>query len=336
MKYILGIDTSCYTTSLAGVSPDGDVLFSRQLLLAVPQGERGLQQSGALFQHLKNLPLATAAIREALPDGEIAAVCSSTRPRPKDDSYMPVFLFSHHLGLAISDLTHTPFYMTSHQENHVMAGLHTAKGPNSGRFLALHLSGGTSEILDVTCRDIGFTINLIGASQDLHAGQFVDRIGVSMGLPFPAGPHLEKLALAGTGTVELTGTVKGLTVSFSGPETQGQLLIRQGEVPYPEIAYAVYQLLIRTISKWILHAVEMGYPNEVLLVGGVSSSRMLREGLKERLFKKDRNIRLYFADPVLSRDNAVGTALLGLQAYKVQGHTSANAGHSYSARNVPD
>ena len=318
MRYILGIDTSCYTTSLAGVSLTGEVLFSKQLLLSVPKGERGLQQSGALFQHLKNLPLATAAVRRLLPDGEIAAVCSSTRPRRSEDSYMPVFLFSHHLGQAISDLIHTPFYETSHQENHIMAGLHSAKGPDSDRFLALHLSGGTSEMLDVTRSPFGFHIRLLGGTRDLHAGQFVDRIGVAMGLPFPAGPHLEALAAFGTGSIDLSGSVKGLFISFSGPEAQGQRFIRQG-APYPEIAHAVYQLLIRTAAKWILYAVGQGYPEEVLLVGGVSSSRLFRDGLRERLLKRDRSIRLYFAEPGLSRDNAVGTALLGLQVYKNSG-----------------
>ena len=315
MRYILGIDTSCYTTSLAGVSLTGEVLFSKQLLLSVPKGKRGLQQSGALFQHLKNLPLATAAVRRLLPDGEIAAVCSSTRPRRSEDSYMPVFLFSHHLGQALSDLTGTPFYRTSHQENHIMAGLYSAKGPDSGRFLALHLSGGTSEMLDVTRIPSGFRIRLLGGTRDLHAGQLVDRIGVAMGLPFPAGPHLETLAAFGTGSVALSGSVQGLSVSFSGPETQGQRLIRQG-VPHSEIALAVYRLLIRTVAKWILHAVGQGYPEEILLVGGVSSSRIFRDGLRERLQKRDRGIRLYFAEPGLSRDNAVGTALLGLCAYQ--------------------
>ncbi len=317
MKFILGIDTSCYTTSLAGVGLDGTVLFNHQLLLDVPEGKYGLQQSEALFHHLKNLPLLTDSIREHIPDGEIAAVCASVRPRPQKDSYMPVFLFSHHIGQAVADLTGTPFYPVSHQETHIMAGLYSANGPNSSQFLALHLSGGTTELLHVTSQETGFDIKLIGNTQDLSAGQFVDRIGVAMGLPFPAGPYLEQLSLSGTGLSSITGSVKGLHVSFSGPETQGQMLIRKGEA-YPEIAYAVYDLLIRVISKWILNAVSKGYSNKVLLVGGVSSSRILRQGLQERLSKRNRSIRLYYADPKLSKDNAVGTALLGLQAYQNQ------------------
>jgi N6-L-threonylcarbamoyladenine synthase len=315
MKYILGIDTSCYTTSVSGVSMEGDVVFSRQVPLTVPEGERGLQQSGALFQHIKNLPLATAQIRKSLPHGNIVAVCSSTRPRPVEGSYMPVFLFSHHIGQVIADLNNIPFYKTSHQENHIMAGLHSGRMPYLDHFLVVHLSGGTSELLNITRKSVGFDIHLLGGSQDLHAGQFVDRIGVAMGLPFPAGPHLEVLAASAAGSVDLSGSVQGLNISFSGPESQAQRLIQQG-VSHSEIALAVYQLLVRTVAKWILHAVDQGYPDHVLLVGGVSSSRIFRTDLKKRLAKRNRSICLHFAEPNLSKDNAVGTALLGLQAYK--------------------
>ncbi|HHY81443.1 MAG TPA: O-sialoglycoprotein endopeptidase [Clostridiales bacterium] len=314
MKFILGIDTSCYTTSLAGVSLNGDVIFNKQLLLDVPLGERGLQQSDALFRHIKNLPAATVAVRESLNCSELAAVCASVRPRPQNDSYMPVFLFSHHIGQAISDIAQVPFFATSHQENHIMAGLYSANGPASSEFLALHLSGGTSEMLHVKPLSNGFSIDLIGRTTDLSAGQLVDRIGVAMGLPFPAGPHLESLSASGTGLITLSGSVKGLNVSFSGPESQGQRYI-QDNVPHSEVAKAVFDLLERTISKWILNAVEMGYPKDVLLVGGVSSSQVLRTGLVQRLQRRNKQIKLYFADADLSRDNAVGTALIGLQAY---------------------
>lgn len=316
MKYILGIDTSCYTTSLAGVTLNGEVIFNKQILLEVPLGERGLQQSDAIFRHLKNLPAATAVVRETLNSGELAAVCASVRPRPQRDSYMPVFLLSHHFGQAISDIAKVPFFTTSHQENHIMAGLYSAKGPNADQFLALHLSGGTSEMLYVKSNSYGFSIDLIGKTLDLSAGQLVDRIGVAMGLPFPAGPHLEKLSACGSGLISLTGSVKGLNISYSGPESQGQRLIQEKQ-PDSEVAYAVYDLLIRTISKWILNAVDMGFPKDVLLVGGVSSSKLLRSGLVERLQKRNRTINLYFADSDLSKDNAVGTALLGLQAYRL-------------------
>ena len=67
MKYILGIDTSCYTTSMAGVDLNGNIIFSFQKQLDVPLGERGLKQSTALFHHLNNLPILTNTLRSLHP-----------------------------------------------------------------------------------------------------------------------------------------------------------------------------------------------------------------------------------------------------------------------------
>jgi N6-L-threonylcarbamoyladenine synthase len=317
MNYILGLDSSCYTTSLAGVGLNGNVLFRKQLMLDVPLGKRGLQQSDAIFQHLRNLPLVTQSLRESIPEGEIMAVCASCRPRPQEGSYMPVFLFSHNVGQAIADLLKVPFYLTSHQENHIMAGVYTAKGPCTDHFLAIHISGGTTELLNVRSLTKGFNIDLIGSSTDLSAGQLVDRVGVAMGLPFPAGPHLEALSQGGTGLISLNASMKGLNISFSGPESQVQRLIKEGH-PHSELGYAVYDLLIRIISKWISKAVNNGYPDDVLMVGGVSSSQFLRQGLIKRLAKKDKHINLYFAEPALAKDNAVGSALIGLQNWNLE------------------
>jgi len=313
MRFVLGIDTSCYTTSLAGVDLDGNILFNYQKLLNVPYGERGLKQSVALFQHLNNLPSLTITLREFVPCQNIVAVCASDRPRPVKDSYMPVFQFSYRIGQSVADLLNVPFYSVSHQENHIMAGQYTAKGPFSEHFLIFHLSGGTSELLYVSTKPLGFNIEIIGGTTDISAGQFIDRIGVAMGLPFPAGPYLENLAYNGTGTIALKGSVQGTKFSFSGPESQGQRLMHEN-ILHTEIAYAVYELLIRTISKCILNAVKSGYPKDVLLVGGVSSSKILKAGLQKRLKKRNKTIKLYFAEPELSKDNAVGTALLGLKA----------------------
>jgi len=162
MKYILGIDTSCYTTSMAGVDLNGNIIFSFQKQLDVPLGERGLKQSTALFHHLNNLPILTNTLRSLASCHEIAAVCASDRPRPIEGSYMPVFQFSYRIGQSISDLLRVPFFKVSHQENHIMAGRYTARGPNSDQFLTFHLSGGTSELLYVqTCLLDNLSIELV-------------------------------------------------------------------------------------------------------------------------------------------------------------------------------
>ena len=89
-----------------------------------------------------------------------------------------------------------PFYATSHQQGHVRAAM-VDSGIRPGAFVAMHLSGGTTETLYA---DENRALSKVGGSNDLHAGQLVDRVGVRLGLGFPAGPALERLAVRGTAT----------------------------------------------------------------------------------------------------------------------------------------
>ena len=315
MKYVLGIDTSCYTSSLACVSLEGEVLLNKQVLLELADGTRGLQQSKAIFNHLKNLPSITSELKSTIDKPELVAVCSSVKPRPQKDSYMPVFVLSQSLGQVIANINNVPYYESTHQENHIMSGLYSLGGFKAKHFLVVHLSGGTTELLDVRVHNHGFDIDMIGSSLDLHAGQFVDRIGVSLGLPFPSGPHLEELANNELESYDIKYYVKDLNISFSGPETHIQRQIVKG-LDSRKIARGVYISLIKTLGKWLINAVKKGYPGDVLLVGGVSSSRIIREDLGADSEIKNEGLSLYFADPQLSKDNALGTALIGLNIYK--------------------
>lgn len=315
MKYVLGIDTSCYTSSLACVSLEGEVLLNKQVLLELADGTRGLQQSKAIFNHLKNLPSITSELKSTIDKPELVAVCSSVKPRPQKDSYMPVFALSQSLGQVIANINNVPYYESTHQENHIMSGLYRLGGFKAKHFLVVHLSGGTTELLDVRVHNHGFDIDMIGSSLDLHAGQFIDRIGVSLGLPFPSGPHLEELANNELESYDIKYYVKDLNISFSGPETHIQRQIVKG-LDSRKIARGVYISLIKTLGKWLINAVKKGYPRDVLLVGGVSSSRIIREGLRADSEIKNEGLSLYFADPQLSKDNALGTALIGLNIYK--------------------
>ena len=90
MRAVLGIDTSCYTTSCALVTPEGEILSSSRRLLTVEDGARGLMQSQGLFQHVKNLPQMVQNVMADVSDAEICAVCASTRPLPGDGAHMPL------------------------------------------------------------------------------------------------------------------------------------------------------------------------------------------------------------------------------------------------------
>ena len=305
MSAVLGIDTSCYTTSAALVSVEGELLGSARRLLTVGEGERGLQQSQGLFQHVKNLPDMIGQVMQGAP--QICAVCASVRPRPAEESYMPVFRAGESQARAAAALLRVPFYPVSHQEGHVRAAMVDA-GIDAGRpFLALHLSGGTTEIL---LADQG-RLTLLGGSLDLHAGQLVDRTGVRMGLGFPAGPALEKLAMQAAPQGLLGVSIKGTSCNLAGAENKIERWLAQGEISREQIAAEVFDFLCRTIERMIENACEATGARQALLAGGVASSTLLRGMLNARAKKRRLNCRLHYAHPELSGDNAVGVALLG-------------------------
>ena len=310
MKAVLGIDTSCYTTSAAIVSASGRLIASSRRLLTVEAGERGLQQSEGLFQHVKNLPDMISDVMSKAPDVQIAAVSASVRPRPAQDSYMPVFRAGESQARAAAALLRVPFYPVSHQEGHVRAAMVDSGIEAKQPFLALHLSGGTTEIL---LADNG-RLQLLGGSLDLHAGQLVDRTGVRMRLSFPAGPSLERLAIEGNRQrlcESLIGvSVKGIDCCLSGAENKVVHMMNE-QMSNEKIAIEVFDFLSRTIVRQIECACEETSCRQALLAGGVASSMLLRELLLDRARRRRLNCRLCFARPELSGDNAVGVALLG-------------------------
>ena len=312
--YYLGIDTSCYTTSIACVEADAEkqgIVLDERTVLSVPLGGRGLRQSDALFQHNRNLPALLERLFASVDPKRIAAVAVSAAPTAEPGSYMPVFLAGKLAAKAIAGALSIPLLETTHQSGHVRAALFGREALlERERFLAVHLSGGTTDLLSVRPIPVGgrhFELEKMGQANDLHAGQFVDRIGVALGLPFPCGRHLEALATAATDrSIRIPSAVRGLDCSLSGAETRAYQLIQDG-MARESVAFAVYDCLSRTLAKLLKHAAETTGCGDVLLSGGVASSRLLAQMLSARV---DGAARLWFGRGDLSSDNAVGAALL--------------------------
>jgi N6-L-threonylcarbamoyladenine synthase len=228
---------------------------------------------------------------------------------------MPVFLAGKLAAVSIAASLGVPLYETTHQAGHVRAALLGQEERFSEEaFLAMHLSGGTTDLLLVR-RENGLLgdITRIGGCDDLHAGQFVDRVGVRLGLPFPSGVSLESLANAAQDrSIKLPASVRGLNCSFSGQESQCQRLI-DGGAEREAVAYAVYDCMARTFTKLLTNAFAETGVKKTLLSGGVSGSILLRTLLRERLKQE-----LYYAQSGLSSDNAVGTALLARDQYQLR------------------
>ena len=310
---VIGFDTSNYRTSVAAVTLDGEILVNHRELLPVSDGERGLRQSDAVFAHIRQLRNSEASLRQALQGTEIAAVSASTKPRDGEESYMPVFQVGHTAGSLLAASLNVPFYETTHQRGHLAAALHGTRLEGQERLLAVHLSGGTTDLLVMDEEHV----EQIGGSADLHAGQLVDRAGVAMGLGFPSGEELEKLAVRGNSEGRLGCSLdKGdLTCHLSGAETRVQQWLREGSLSREDIAREIYDLLARTLVRMLKAGAEKAGVHSALVTGGVAASALLRQMLEERRAKTRGCPELVFGRPEMSGDNAVGVALIGVQQF---------------------
>ena len=185
MSFVLGIDTSNYTTSCALLDTADMSVRSCKKLLPVKQGERGLRQSDAVFHHTKQLPELMKQLFDKRYD--LSAVGYSYAPRCTEGSYMPCFLVGENVAQAVSLACGADLEKTSHQVGHILAALYSCGKldmlSSDKPFAAFHVSGGTTDLL--LCEpDKAKLINItqIGGSRDLKGGQAIDRTGVRLGL----------------------------------------------------------------------------------------------------------------------------------------------------------
>ncbi len=308
----LGIDTSCYTTSLFFMDREGHAAAETRRILKVKPGGCGLQQSEMLYQHTRNLP----ELMEEAARGHrftVRGIGVSARPRPREDSYMPAFLAGLGFARSLAALYGIPLWQISHQENHLEAALWSANGPDADRFLFLHASGGTTDLLLAEKENAAYRLTEIGGSLDLHAGQFVDRVGVALGLSFPAGPALEQLAEQHTEIPEIPVSVHKTKVSLSGPCTwvlraigKAKPETEESPIAAANLAAGVQWGLAETFVRMIRNGSAEHNVKHVLLAGGVCANRWIRNHIVEKLAK--RNIRVWMPDNRYSGDNASGCA----------------------------
>ena len=309
-RLVLGLDTSNYTTSAAVTDADtGEILADERILLRVKPKEKGLRQSDALFQHWQNLP---ELLERVLPlyGKDICCVAASEKPRPQEGSYMPVFTAGVHAARILAAQTGAKLVMTSHQEGHIRAAACGHEGGLSpdDPLICAHLSGGTLElVLRRKDGQGGVSYEICGGTKDISYGQLLDRMGVDLGYPFPAGKSIDDLACG--------YAQEGQKNPFSRVFTQKTYLNLSGletQLKSPEIglalsqdaaAYFAMERVAESFCRIADAACEETGAENVLVTGGVACSRFLRRYCEKKDYR--------FGDARLCGDNAVGVSLLG-------------------------
>lgn len=317
MGVFLGFDTSNYFTSTALYDSESGQALQSKKLLPVAEGTLGLRQSDAVFAHVSQLGGLVEALMKEAGGQKLSGVGVSVRPRDVQGSYMPCFLVGSTVARSAAAVLGVPLTEVSHQAGHIAAALCSCGRLDlfGKRFVAFHLSGGTTECLLVDgtdgSKDPVLQISLFAKSLDLKAGQAVDRVGGMLGLPFPSGKHLEALALQSHKTYSVKPSVKGVDCSLSGIENKCAGMVAKGEPPC-DVARFCFDSLLAAVMHMTRCARENFGNLPILYAGGVMSSVLLRAAL-EKAFEG------CFAEPALSGDNAAGVAILAWMASERSG-----------------
>ncbi len=311
-RLVLGIETSCDDTSVA-VLEDGTRLRAHRIAAQdVHQLYGGVVPELASRAHLELLPpLVAQALDEAgVSAGELSAI-AVTRAPGLVGSLVVGLAFAKAYGLALG----IPVVGV----NHIEAHLHAASlehGESPWPAVALVVSGGHTELVEVR----GFGLyRWLGSTRDDAAGEAYDKVAKLLGLGFPGGPILDRLAAGGRpdgfAFPRPMLDQPGLDLSFSGLKTAvRQALAPHGAPPYPEalladVAASFQAAVVETLVAKTVRALDACRARALTLGGGVACNRELRARLTAVC--ASRGIPLRVPSPRLCADNAAMIAWVG-------------------------
>ncbi len=318
---VLGIETSCDETAVAVYDSDAGLLSHgvySQIEIHADFG--GVVPELASRDHVrKSLPLITEALdRAGLAPADIDGVAYTAGP-----GLVGALLVGAALGRSLAWAWGVPAIAVHHMEGHLLAPMLEAPAPDFP-FVALLVSGGHTQLMEV--QGVG-RYRLLGESLDDAAGEAFDKTAKLLGLPYPGGPELAHLAERGTpGRFRFPRPMvdrPGLDFSFSGLKTFA-LNTLQAELPQEsaldeaardqtraDIARAFEEAVVDTLVIKCRRAIRATHCRTLVLAGGVSANRRLRERIAQVMEKEGG--RAYYPRPEFCTDNGAMIAYAGWQ-----------------------
>ena len=305
----LGIETSCDETAIAVYDSEkgiiGESVFS-QIKMHAEYG--GVVPELASRDHCVKI---ISVLKEAIKDVDLKSIDQVAYT--SGPGLLGALLIGESFAQGISSALNIPLIPINHLEGHLMSPV--MEFPEiTTPYISLLVSGGHSMIVDV--KDRG-DYQILGQSQDDAVGEAFDKVGKLLGLPYPGGPHIEKLALKGNPkSYDFPRPMihsDNLDLSFSGLKTSVLYTVRDIEnitdQIKADIAASFQQAVIDVLTKKIKKSVELSGRSNVIIAGGVAANKALRAAIKE--LESVLNIRVYYPSLKYCGDNAAMIAFVG-------------------------
>lgn len=319
-EIILGIESSCDDTS-AAVIGDGILLSNVIASQKVHQAYGGVVPELASRAHQQNvLPVVSEALRQAGVSSSDLSAIAYTRGPGLLGSLLVGTSFAKGMALALN----IPLIDVNHLHAHVLAHFIRENVKDSVPefpFLSLLISGGNSQIIVVESPS---QMKIVGRTIDDAAGEAFDKCAKVMGLPYPGGPHIDRLAAEGNPEAFKFArpSIPGLDYSFSGLKTSFLYTLRDQLKDNPDfikeniadLSASLQFTIIRILLDKLAKAVKIYKPKRIAIGGGVSANSGVRKAVSE--FCAERDIEAWIPDRKFTTDNAAMVAMVGAFKYR--------------------
>ena len=305
----LGIETSCDETAIAVFDSEqgiiGESVYS-QIKMHAEYG--GVVPELASRDHCVKI---ITVLEEALGDIDLYSIDQVAYT--SGPGLLGALLIGESFAQGLSTALNVPLIPINHLEGHLMSPI--MEFPEiTVPYISLLVSGGHSMIVDVEDRG---DYKILGQSQDDAVGEAFDKVGKLLGLSYPGGPHIEKMALEGNPKAyEFPRPMMhsdNLDLSFSGLKTAVLYTVRDiedlNDQVKADVAASFQQAVIDVLTKKIKKAIELTGRDEVIIAGGVAANKALRSAIKE--LENSMGIKVYYPDLKYCGDNAAMIAFVG-------------------------
>ena len=306
---ILGIESSCDETSCAIVKNGREVLsnvINSQIKIHEKFG--GVVPEIASRSHVEVI---SEVVKQALDEAnvsfdEIDAVACTYGP-----GLVGALLVGVSYAKALSYALNKPLIGTNHIEGHIAANYITHKELEPP-FMCLVISGGHTHLVHI--KDYK-DFEIIGKTRDDAIGEAFDKVARVVGLGYPGGPKIDKLAKEGKNNIKIPKThFDNLDFSFSGIKTAIiNLHHKEPDINKADLCASFEATVTEILIENTLRACEMTGVNKIALAGGVSANSYIREKFEE--LEKTKNMKIYYPKPILCTDNAAMIASAGYYNY---------------------